>query len=101
MRVGIVGGVERQEPDLHRIAERAGHEVEFHSGHVRGRGQETLASLVERCDLVVIVTDVNSHGAVRGARDLARRRGRTAVVTRKFGPSRLSMLFAQGVSALS
>jgi hypothetical protein len=99
MRVGIIGGVERNEAQYHRVAASAGHEVEFHPGHIQGRGQETLMALVERCDVVVIVTEVNSHGAVKGAREVARRAGRTPIFTRRFGTSRLSAIFAEGATA--
>ncbi len=92
MRIGIVGGVERSEGHLHRIAEAAGHELEFHAGHDSYRDRIALEALVGRCDRIIIVTDVNSHAAVRGAREMARRRGCDAVVVRRFGPSRLASL---------
>lgn len=92
MRIGIVGGVERTEEHLHRIAEASGHEVEFHAGHDSHRNHQALEALILRCDRIIIVTDVNSHAGVRGAREAARRHGRDAVVTRRFGPSRLAAL---------
>lgn len=90
MRIGIVGGVERSEEHLHRIANAAGYEIEFHPGHDSYRDREALEAMVGRCDPIIIVTDVNSHAAVRGARAIARRVGREAVVVRRFGPSRLA-----------
>ena len=42
MHVGIVGGVERNEAIYQRLALRAGHTLEFHSGHLAGRGSTTL-----------------------------------------------------------
>jgi hypothetical protein len=99
MRIGIIGGVERNESQYHRVAATAGHEIEFHPGHIQGRGQETLTALVARCDVVVIITDVNSHGAVKGAREIARRAGRTPIFTRRFGTSRLSAIFAEHAHA--
>jgi Uncharacterized protein conserved in bacteria (DUF2325) len=92
MRIGIVGGVEGAEPQLRSAAVAAGHEVEFHTGHVNSRATDRLRGLVERADLVVIVTSVNSHGAVLMARALARRSGRPTRFVRRLGPTQLRAL---------
>jgi hypothetical protein len=92
MRFGIVGGIERLEPRLRELAEAHGHAIEFHPGHVSGPASERLRSLVERSDLVVIVTDVNSHTAVIQARLLAQRAGRPIRIVRRFGTSQLRQL---------
>lgn len=90
MHIGIVGGVERNERDYHDVAARFGHELTFHSGHVGGRGSHTLVDLVVAVDLLIVVTDVNSHGAVLLARKTARRCGRALELYRRFSPSRLA-----------
>jgi Uncharacterized protein conserved in bacteria (DUF2325) len=92
MRIGWIGGVERYEVQLERLAKAAGHELEYHRGDVRGRGAQTLEGLVERCQLIVIVTETNSHGAVQLARKLARQRGRGTLLLRKSGIARFSRL---------
>lgn len=92
MRIGWIGGRERNETQLERIAERSGHTLEFHSGHVGGRGAGDLRALVERSDFVVIVTDVNSHGAVLLAKKLAQRAGRASLVIRRCGTARFQAL---------
>lgn len=92
MRIGWIGGRERNEGQLERIAEGRGHELEFHSGHVGGRGANDLRALVERSDFLVIVTDVNSHGAVLLTKKLAQRLGRASLVIRRCGTSRFSSL---------
>jgi hypothetical protein len=92
MKIGVVGGVERLESQLKTVASDAGHELEFHGGHMRGQGSGRLRSLVERADLVVIQTDVNSHGAVIQARALARRAHRPVHLVRRLGPSSLRAL---------
>ena len=91
MRIGIVGGVERIEPRLTAVAESAGHQLEFHDGHMGG-GSGRLRSLVERSDMVVIVTSVNSHTAVIHARQIAQRSGRPICLLRRLGPSQLRAL---------
>jgi hypothetical protein len=85
MRVGIIGGVERNQARYEEVAKAVGCDVEFHAGHMRGRGTQTLDSLVERCDLIVIVTEINSHTAVRMAQKFSRKRGRRVLIARKFG----------------
>lgn len=71
------------------IAGRAGHHLEFHHGHMSGPASSRLQNLVERADVVVIVTDVNSHAAVTQARALARRAERPVRLVRRFGTSQL------------
>jgi len=88
MRIGWVGGLTRSEAQLERMAANAGHMLEFHSGDVGGRGASDLRSLIERVDFVMIITDINSHGAVILAKRLAQKLGRGAVVVRSSGVSR-------------
>jgi hypothetical protein len=92
MRIGWVGGLTRSETQLERLAANAGHRLEFHSGHVGGRGAGDLRSLIERVDFVVIVTDINSHGAVIQAKRLAQRLGRGTLVIRSAGVTRFQAL---------
>jgi hypothetical protein len=96
MRLGIIGGLGRVEPRFQRIAAEAGHEVVFHDGDLGGRGAVALEHLVERAELVVLVTDVNSHGAVRLARRLLKERQRSALLLRRCGLA----TFATLISAL-
>jgi hypothetical protein len=88
MHIGIVGGVERGERRFAAIAASHGHSFEFHGGDTAGRGAASLEALVERSDLVICVTDVNSHAAVLGARRHARALGRRCLLTRRLGLSR-------------
>lgn len=87
MRIGIVGGAEKSLSQIRyeQVARSRGCEVEFHDGHMDGRGTETLRSLVGRCDVVVIITRVNSHNAVRLARRLIRQYGCAALFVPRFG----------------
>ncbi|MCC6524334.1 MAG: DUF2325 domain-containing protein [Polyangiaceae bacterium] len=92
MRIGIVGGVGRNQPQLYELAARAGHVLEVHDGDVGGRGAVALAALVRRADLVVIAMEVNSHGAVRLARRLCKSSGTAALVLRTASPARVAEL---------
>ena len=95
MRVGIVGGLERSDQHYRAVAEEAGFDAVFHTGHVGGRGRSALAQLVDGCDIVLIVTDVNSHGAVQFARRRMRVRGRTPILVRKCGLSKFGELLKE------
>jgi len=88
MHIGVIGGVERGEQRYAAAAARLGHSFEFHGGDTAGRGAYSLEALVSRSDLVICVTDVNSHAAVLGARRLARALGRRCLLTRRLGLSR-------------
>jgi hypothetical protein len=94
MRIGVVGGAERIADRLSALAERSGHHLEFHDGHMRGTATDRLRSMIERSDLVVIVTDINSHRAVLDAREIARRAQRPVHFVRRFGTSQLRALAA-------
>jgi Uncharacterized protein conserved in bacteria (DUF2325) len=95
MNIALVGGLHRREAELGELARRAGHRLEWHSGHVTGRGADTLRGILERSELVVILTEVNSHGGMYLAKKLARRLGRATLLLRKCGTTRMSRLLAE------
>jgi hypothetical protein len=95
MHIGIVGGLDRNEGFYQDLAERAGHRFEHHNGHLAGRGTASLGTLVERCDVVIVVTDVNSHAAVWRARRLAKQRGSRCILLSRCGPSKFTALLEQ------
>jgi len=90
MLIGVLGGLERDAHRLAALAKAAGHEAEIHSGHIRGSGVQTLRTLVSRADLLLVLTDVNSHGAVRLARRLARAQGKPLHLMRRFGTTQFA-----------
>ena len=92
MQIAVIGGLERHESEIERRAAAFGHTVEFHRGRVGGRHTEELESMVERCELSIIVTQVNSHGAMYIAKKAAGRVARPALITRTCGPSRFSAI---------
>ena len=95
MKIAVVGGIDRASRQLSPLAEASGHELECHAGDMNGRGGEALAALVDRADVVVVLTDVNSHAAVWGARRLARSRGRRCVLVRRLGTARFRALLGE------
>jgi hypothetical protein len=95
MHIGLVGGLDRSEAQYRQLAERAGHSIEWHTGDLAGRGAGTLEALIERSDLVVVVTAVNSHGAVWRARKLAKLRGKRLLLLARCGVSRFGALLGE------
>ena len=95
MHIGMVGGLDRNSSDYEKLAARAGHHFEHHNGHLAGRGSASLDTLIERCDVVVVVTDVNSHAAVWRVRRLAKQRGSRCLLTSRCGPSKFVALLAE------
>ena len=100
MHIGIVGGLDRNEGVYAGLAQRAGHGFEHHNGHLAGRGTASLDTLVERCDVVVVVTDVNSHAAVWRARRIAEQRGIRCLLMSRCGQSKFMALLGQLASEL-
>ncbi len=99
MRIAVIGGLDRHGPEISQRAAAAGHSVEFHHGHVGGRHAGELESIVQRCDLAIVVTSVNSHGAMYIAKKAASRFGRALLIVRTCGPSRFSTILDECVAA--
>jgi hypothetical protein len=95
VKIGIVGGVEGCEVQYRERARRAGHELRFHSGHMGGRGSAKLAALVRAVDLLLVQTDVNSHGAVQVARGVARRSRVAVTLQRRCSVARFGALLSE------
>ena len=91
MRIAVIGGREKSDELLSRIAARYGGELEFHQGDLHGGVQE-LKAAVARSTFVVIVTEINSHGAVLAAKRAARHFQRPTLVMRKLTVARLKGL---------
>ena len=94
MRIGWVGGLDRSKALFEEVALRAGHTLEMHEGHVGGRGSLILEGVVARCDVLIIVTELNSHGGVLHAKRLARRAGRKSVLVRRGSVTSLQRVIA-------
>ena len=75
-----------------------GHDVEVHSGVVAGAASAAgLRALVTRSDLVIVLTDVNSHNGVRMARRQARLSNRPLRLLRRLNVSQFAALL-QGLA---
>jgi hypothetical protein len=80
-----VGGLERLEREIVPFGRRLGLEVAMHNGHTRGGGAARLVALVQRTDVVIIVTGTNSHNAVQIARREAVKSGTDVRLLRFLG----------------
>ena len=99
MRIGLIGGLDRSVGALQTLARTQGHEVGFHTGVIAGPASSaSLRALVARSELVILVTDINSHNAVRAARREARLRKRPLKIVRKMGATQFAALL-RGVRA--
>jgi hypothetical protein len=97
MKIGIVGGLDRNARELEQLARADGHELGLHTGVVAGAASaDGLRALVARSDLVVILTDINSHNGVQIARRQARLRKRPFKMMRRLSVSQFAA-FLQGV----
>jgi len=92
MHIVVVGGREKNEVELLRIAAARGHTLECLDGDVSGRGIEGIRHAVSRSSLVIIVTEINSHGGVLAAKREAQRFDKATMVV-----SRLSLARFHGV----
>lgn len=92
MRLVVVGGLARSEPGLRAVAEAHGHALELHDGTMSPRSRDALEARVARAELVVLVTETNSHNAVHATRKVARAHGVPVVIVRKLGATRLAAL---------
>jgi hypothetical protein len=93
MRIGIVGGLDRKARELEGIAHAWGHQLELHSGVIAGAASaDGLRALVARADLIIVVTEVNSHNGVRLARRQAQLAHRPLRLLRRMGASQFEAL---------
>jgi hypothetical protein len=93
MRIGIIGGVDRSGSLLQEVAEARGHQLELHTGVMASAvAASSLRALIARSELVVVVTDVNSHNAVRSARREAKLHNRPLRIVRRMGSAQFAAL---------
>lgn len=92
MHIVVIGGREKNEVELARIATSGGHTIECHHGGVAGTGIGCIRSAVGRASLVVIVTEINSHGGVQAAKWEAQRWKKPTLVVSRLSGARLRAL---------
>ena len=63
-KIAIIGGLERLEPQYRQAIERLGGQCLFDPGHTKAGGRG-FRKVVNKADLVVCITAINSHGAMK------------------------------------
>jgi hypothetical protein len=89
IRVAVVGGLSRAGELWSRAGKAMGVELDHHDGRTRGRGSHDIEAAVRRADVVVIITDPNSHGGVSVARRAAISAARPHVLVKHLRPDGL------------
>jgi hypothetical protein len=92
MNIAIIGGRYKNFTQLTRIAQDEGHHLVIHEGHIQGNGVHEIRREIARADLVVILTSINSHGAMHVAKDWAKQLGTPTLITRNMGAARFRTL---------
>lgn len=86
LRVAVIGGLSRANDLWVRTGSQYGLDLEQHDGNIHGRGSAEVASIVRRADIVVIITNPNSHGGVETARRVAIACDRPFVLVERLRP---------------
>jgi hypothetical protein len=98
IRVTVVGGLSRASEQWSRAGREIGLALEHHDGRIRGRRGEDIVSAVRRADVVVIITDPNSHGGVALARRAAIAAARPHVLVKRLRPAGLGALLGDALA---
>jgi len=99
LRVAIVGGLSRAGEHWSRAGRAIGVELEHHDGRTAGRGSHGIVAAVRRADVVVIITDPNSHGGVAVARRAAILAARPHVLVKHLRPAGLRDVLGDALAA--
>jgi hypothetical protein len=99
IRVAVVGGLSRAGPQWSRAGDAIGVELEHHDGRTRGHGTRDIVAAVRRADVVVIITDPNSHAGVAVARRAALSAARPHVLVKHLRPGDLGAVVESAVAA--
>lgn len=100
LRVAVVGGLDRLRPQYRAVVEALGAEFVFHNGHCKAGGHP-LKNVVCGSDLVVFITSINSHNALKVVKSTCRKEGKQFCVMRETSPNGLERRLLQAVSASS
>jgi hypothetical protein len=98
LRVAVIGGLTRATDQWRRAGEAIGVEVEHHDGQSAGRRSGDIASIVRRADIVLIITDLNSHNGVAVARKSALAHARPHLLVKRLRPDGLASAIADALA---
>lgn len=98
IRVAVIGGLTRATSDWQRAGDPIGAVVEHHDGRTAGNRAATIASIVSRADVVIVITIPNSHNAVAIARRAAAAHHRPFILVKRLRPNSLAELVAEALA---
>lgn len=86
MKVAVVGGLDRLEPEYRKAVNELGAEFLFHTGRCEN-GTHVLKNLVCKADIVLYITSINSHGALKAVKGVCKKTGKQFRVVQNPGVS--------------
>ncbi len=86
MKVAVVGGLDRLEPEYRKAVSELGAEFLFHTGRCEN-GTHVLKNLVCKADIVLYITSINSHGALKAVKGVCKKTGKRFCVVQNPGVS--------------
>lgn len=95
LRVAVIGGLSRASGQWVAAGVKAGFDLEHHDGKCGGRGPRDIAAAIRRSDVVVILTDTNSHIGVGVARKAAAAAGRPFMLVKRLRPDGIAEAVAE------
>jgi ribosome-interacting GTPase 1 len=98
VRVAVVGGLSRAGDLWSRAGDALGIALEHHDGRTSG-GVHEIVAVVRRADVVVIITDPNSHNGVAAARRAAIAAAKPLVMVKHLRPGGLAEVLAPVLAA--
>ncbi len=91
LRIAVVGGLERMLPAYRKVVGNLGAELLFHDGEVKN-GSFKLRGVVCGADIVVFITSVNSHGALKVVKAACKKNGKRFIALRETGAESLGRM---------
>lgn len=92
MHIAWIGGLTRSLDRYAEEAKRLGHALHTHDGVIGGKGTASLENVLLRADMIIALTEVNSHGAIGLARRASIEYGKPFFLLRKCGTARFREL---------
>ena len=98
LRVAVIGGLTRATDQWRRAGDAIGVRVEHHDGQSQGRRADNIEAIVRRADVVLVITDLNSHNGVAHARRSAIAHARPHLLVRRLRPDGLAAAIAEALA---
>ncbi len=81
MRVAVIGGLDRLEPEYRKTVRDLGADFIFHNGDC-SNGRHVLKNVVCKSDIILFITSINSHEALKAVKATCKKTGKQFNVVR-------------------